>query len=105
MCLFYHDLCQRRTHSGLNDKNCSTWICGCDSCQDACPYNRQHDWNQGDAYLGLEELAPQLQPEKLLAQSDTFIQEKVIPYTDYHIAADEAKTLKRCAARSLDNQM
>lgn len=90
---------------GLNDKNCSTWICGCDSCQDACPYNRQHDWNQGDAYPGLEELAPQLQPEKLLAQSDTFIQEKVIPYTDYHIAADEAKTLKRCAARSLDNQM
>ena len=61
--------------------------------------------NQGDAYPGLEELAPQLQPEKLLAQSDTFIQEKVIPYTDYHIAADEAKTLKRCAARSLDNQM
>ncbi|NMK38180.1 epoxyqueuosine reductase [Megasphaera elsdenii] len=90
---------------GLNDKNCSTWICGCDSCQDACPYNRQHDWNQGDAYPGLEELAPQLQPEKLLAQSDTFIQEKVIPYTDYHIAVDEAKTLKRCAARSLDNQM
>ena len=80
------------------------WICGCDSCQDICPYNRQHDWNQGDAYPGLEELAPQLQPEKLLAQSDTFIQEKVIPYTDYHIAADEAKTLKRCAARSLGNR-
>lgn len=88
---------------GMDDAACSTWICGCDSCQDACPYNRRHDWEKGLSYPGLEALAPELSPEKLVGQTEAFISEKVIPYTEYHIAPDESEILRTNAARSLRN--
>lgn len=88
---------------GMEDTACRTWICGCDSCQDACPYNRMHDWEKGLSYPGLETLEPELAPETLLEQTTEFISQKVIPYTDYHVTADEAETLRINAARSLRN--
>ena len=90
--------------AGMNDTDCSTWICGCDSCQDACPYNKKHDWTVGIAYPGLEETAPELAPSNLVKASAEFIRNRVIPYTDHHIAPDETDTLRICAARSIRNQ-
>lgn len=90
--------------AGMDDRDCSTWICGCDSCQDACPYNRKHDWTVGTAYPGLEEIAPELAPSTLVTASEDFIRNRVIPYTDHHIAPEETDTLRICAARSLRNQ-
>ena len=90
---------------GMDDKASAGWICGCDACQDACPYNRKHDWGVGEACPGLEELEPELQPEKLLRQSDEFLQKNVIPYTSYHVTSNETETLRVCAARSLKNQV
>lgn len=89
---------------GMDEGKCGEWICGCDSCQDACPYNRRHDWTKGTAYPGLEELESELQPETLLKQSDAFLQKHVIPYTDNHVGIEETETLRICAARSLRNQ-
>ena len=89
----------------MDDKASAGWICGCDACQDACPYNRKHGWSVGEACPGLEELEPELQPEKLLRQSDEFLQKNVIPYTNYHVTSNETETLRVCAARSLKNQV
>ena len=89
---------------GMDDRACGTWICGCDSCQDACPHNRRHDWENGIPYPGLEELAPELQPERLLLQSDEFLQKRLIPYTEHHVMPDEAETLRLCAERSIRNK-
>ncbi len=89
---------------GMDDKASATWICGCDACQDACPYNRRHDWSVGEAYPGLEELESELQPKKLLRQSDEFLRKNVVPYTSCHVTPDETETLRVCAERSVRNQ-
>lgn len=26
------------------------WVCGCDNCQDACPYNRKQNWDEGKIF-------------------------------------------------------
>ena len=90
--------------SGMKDDCFGTWICGCDSCQDVCPYNRSHDWTNGEAYPGLEELEGELQPEKLLQQPDEFLQDHVLPYTSCHVMPGETETLRLCAARSMRNR-
>ena len=53
---------------------------------------------------GLEEIAPELAPSTLVTASEDFIRNRVIPYTDHHIAPEETDTLRICAARSLRNQ-
>lgn len=84
----------------LKEEQFSTWICGCDACQDACPYNR-HDWSQGEEYPEVAEIESLLQPENILQASDAVLREKVIPKTEYHILPDQVQTLKISAARAL----
>lgn len=78
------------------------WILGCDSCQDACPYNIGHDWNEGEAFPGLEEIENLLQPENIISASDKEIIEKVIPKTEFHLTAAKADVLRVSAQRVLD---
>ena len=55
---------------GVADDMLEAWILGCDNCQDACPFNADHDWSIGLDYPGLDELEPLLQPEYILKASD-----------------------------------
>lgn len=77
------------------------WICGCDACQDACPFNRSHNWRQGENFDGLDDLVELLMPQNLLAASDETLREKVIPKTIKHLQPDQTGTLRICARRAL----
>ena len=41
---------------------------GCDLCQDVCPLNKGQ-WAGGEKFPGLDELAPFMRPEKIMAMS------------------------------------
>lgn len=77
------------------------WICGCDACQDACPYNKKVNWNEGIAFSNLQEIAEDLQPEKLLSHSNEYLIKEVISKTDQHLKPSDVHVLKRNAKRVL----
>ena len=85
----------------LEEKDFCEWICGCDACQDACPYNRRQNWNLGEPFYGLDEIEELLQPENIIAASDEILCEKVVPKTENHVAPNQVETLRICARRSL----
>ena len=89
---------------GLSEQMFGEWMCGCDACQDACPYNRRHDWDEGEPFSNLDEIAPRLAPSELLKQSDDFIEQEVIPKSDNHLLPGEAAILRRAAERALRNK-
>jgi len=77
------------------------WICGCDHCQDACPYNFKHDWSTGEPFSDLEEIAPDLIPERILELPDEYLVKHVIPKTDRHMKPSDVPVLRRNAARAI----
>ena len=77
------------------------WICGCDDCQDICPYNRTHNWEVGEDLEGLKELTPNLMADKIQNASDEFLINNVATLTDNHILAKDVSTLKKNAIRAL----
>lgn len=85
----------------FTDDTLKDWVCGCDACQDACPFNRRHDWESGEPFDGLEQDVTLLQPQNILAASDATLREKVIPRTECHLRPDQVGILRTCAARAL----
>lgn len=79
------------------------WVCGCDACQDACPFNR-HDWDQGEDFPGLPELTDFLQPEQLLEASDQALLEKAVPKSADHVTPDNIEAFRRNSQRALRNR-
>lgn len=85
----------------LTEDQFAAWLCGCDACQDACPYNKAIDWNSGETIPELEAAEGIMAPEQLIHSSDDVLREKIIPLTVGHIAPDQAYVLKDSAARVL----
>ena len=83
---------------GLTEEMFEEWLIGCDNCQDICPYNR-HNWNEGEPFSNLEELAPFLTPEKVPNLSDETIRQEVIPKTAKHLQPEDGPDILRKNAR------
>lgn len=77
------------------------WICGCDDCQDVCPFNRRHNWEVGEDLEGLAELSSNLMAEKIKDASDEFLINNVASLTDNHILSKDVSTLRKNAKRAL----
>lgn len=85
----------------LKENMLEEWICGCDNCQDVCPYNRKHNWEIGEELEGLSKLTAELLPEKIVEASDEFLKDKVVPITENHIMVEDFSTLRVNAQRAL----
>ena len=77
------------------------WVMGCDACQDACPYNRKHDWNEGEVYPGLSEVEELMRPENIIAASNEELIQRVLPRADHHIPREQVGVLRVNAQRAL----
>lgn len=88
---------------GLSDEMYGEWVCGCDGCQDACPYNMRHDWSQGKPLPELEEIASVIRPENYDKLTDEFLLCQVIPKTANHLQDQDIQALRKNAARSTAN--
>ena len=86
---------------GVTDDMLEAWILGCDNCQDACPFNADHDWSIGLDYPGLDELEPLLQPEYILKASDEEIIKKLIPKFCFHLTDKQIPLLRKSAKRAI----
>lgn len=86
---------------GVTDDMLEAWILGCDNCQDACPFNADHDWSIGLDYPGLDELEPLLQPEYILKASDVEIIKKLIPKFCFHLTDKQIPLLRKSAKRAI----
>ena len=88
---------------GLTDEMYEEWMCGCDNCQDACPYNMRHDWSQGKILKELEDIAPVISPDNYSALTDELLIHHVIPKTANHLQDKDIPAMRKNAARSAAN--
>ncbi len=89
----------------LKKEQLDQWIFGCDSCQNACPYNMKHNWDEGEDFPGLGEAEKTLDPHNIIAASDEELLLEVFPRTDFHLSPDQINVLRINAQRALDNMM
>lgn len=89
--------------AGLDAAMFQEWVCGCDNCQNACPFNK-HDWNAGQPFSNLEEIAPRILPANYPHLSDEFLIKEVVARTDSHIQPSQVESLRINAERSLKYQ-
>ncbi len=87
----------------LEESMYEEWICGCENCQDVCPYNVRHDWDKGEPFSNLEEIAGRLIPERLVEQTDRFLREEVIAKTSSHMMPEDTNVLRLNAERAIRN--
>lgn len=88
----------------LSAEQYGEWIMGCDGCQDACPYNFRHNWDEGEDFPGLNEIEELLQPENIINASAQELIEKVVPRSEYHLTDEQVDVLRICARRVLGEQ-
>lgn len=77
---------------------------GYDACQDTCPYNRHHNWNEGEEFPGLKEIEELLQSDNIISASDEELIRKVIPRSEHHLTDTQTDILRTCAKRVLSLQ-
>ena len=85
---------------GFQEEQLGTWIVGCDVCQDACPFNRRHDWSQGKDFPGLNDFISLMQPENVLAASDEELVD-ICRRTANHLSEKDVDVLRASAGRAL----
>ncbi len=89
----------------VTDEEMGTWTIGCDACQDACPYNRRKNWDEGEPFPNLEELVPYFDLERLQTAPAEEIIEKVLPKTQEHIFPNQVNLLRESAKRAMKNSL
>ena len=87
----------------IPDETLATWVCGCDDCQDCCPHNKKHDWDEGEDFPGLNDIIELLKLENIINASNDELCEKIIPKTALHISCQNVNVLRICAKRALNN--
>ena len=89
--------------NGLHEEQLGSWMVGCDACQNACPFNRKHDWSQGEDYPGLDALVEVMQPENIHSASNEQL-ENICLRSSNHLQAKDTEVLKTNAERVLRNR-
>ncbi|MBE6037959.1 MAG: epoxyqueuosine reductase [Anaerofustis stercorihominis] len=77
------------------------WMCGCDNCQDACPYNKKHNWDEGESFSEIDAIAGELLPENIQNLTDEYILTHIIPKAGKHLGKRDVSTLRRNAKRAV----
>ncbi len=88
----------------VSEEMLGQWLSGCDDCQDACPYNKSHDWTKGEQFGNIEEIAPLIIAEKINDYDDEFLLKNAISQTNNHIKKENVYVLREAARRALRNK-